>query len=72
FALWDRQTGTLFCARDAFGIKPLYYYQAADGTLLFASEVIYEESTPPERNPATSTSAILWAATLSCMILSMT
>ena len=39
FALWDRQTGTLFCARDAFGIKPLYYYQAADGTLLFASEI---------------------------------
>ena len=39
FALWDRQTGTLFCARDAFGIKPLYYYRAADGTLLFASEI---------------------------------
>ncbi|EFB77475.1 asparagine synthase (glutamine-hydrolyzing) [Subdoligranulum variabile] len=39
FALWDRKTGTLFCARDPFGIKPLYYYQAADGTLLFASEI---------------------------------
>ena len=39
FALWDRKTETLFCARDPFGIKPLYYYVAADGTLLFASEI---------------------------------
>ncbi len=39
FALWDRSAGRLFCARDAFGIKPLYYYRAADGTLLFASEI---------------------------------
>ena len=39
FALWDRRTGTLFCARDMFGIKPLYYCRCADGTLLFASEI---------------------------------
>ena len=39
FALWDRESETLFCARDAFGIKPLYYYEAEDGTLLFASEI---------------------------------
>ncbi|WP_317319711.1 asparagine synthase (glutamine-hydrolyzing) [Subdoligranulum variabile] len=39
FALWDRESETLFCARDYFGIKPLYYYEAADGTLLFASEI---------------------------------
>ncbi len=39
FALWDRETQTLFCARDHFGIKPLYYYLAADGTLLFGSEI---------------------------------
>ena len=38
FALWDRGAGTLFCARDLFGIKPLYYY-AKGGTLLFASEI---------------------------------
>ena len=39
FALWDRRTGALFCARDMFGIKPLYYCRCADGTLLFASEI---------------------------------
>lgn len=39
FAIWNRKTGTLFCARDHFGIKPLYYYQNAAGELLFGSEI---------------------------------
>ena len=38
FAVWDAAAERLFCARDAFGIKPLYYCLCADGTLLFASE----------------------------------
>lgn len=38
FVLWDRQRKRLFCARDRFGIKPLYYYQEGD-TLYFASEI---------------------------------
>ena len=38
-ALWDRRAQVLFCARDMFGIKPLYYCRCADGTLLFASEI---------------------------------
>jgi asparagine synthase (glutamine-hydrolysing) len=25
FAIWDRRTRTLFCARDHFGVKPFYY-----------------------------------------------
>ena len=37
FALWDEREQTLFCARDRFGIKPLYYAQV-DGVLLLASE----------------------------------
>lgn len=38
FALYDTTTGELFCARDAFGIKPLYY--AAEGDrILFGSEI---------------------------------
>ena len=39
FALWDRKAETLFCARDHFGIKPLYYCQTEDGSLLFGSEI---------------------------------
>ncbi len=39
FAVWDGQTGELFCARDPFGIKPLYYTLAENGRQLrFASE----------------------------------
>jgi asparagine synthase (glutamine-hydrolysing) len=37
FALWDERAGMLFCARDRFGMKPLYYATVGD-TLLFASE----------------------------------
>ena len=39
FALWDRLADTLVCARDMFGIKPLYYCRCADGTFLFGSEI---------------------------------
>ncbi|MCW2895816.1 MAG: asparagine synthase [Actinomycetia bacterium] len=39
FAIWDAQTGELFCARDPFGIKPLYYALAEGGSQFrFASE----------------------------------
>jgi asparagine synthase (glutamine-hydrolysing) len=37
FALWDESSGTLFCARDRFGIKPFYYAVVGD-ILYFASE----------------------------------
>ncbi len=38
FAIWDKENETLFCARDHFGIKPLYYYKT-DEEFLFASEI---------------------------------
>ncbi|MEE0705194.1 MAG: asparagine synthetase B, partial [Adlercreutzia sp.] len=38
FALYNRRTGEVFCSRDAFGIKPLYY-QDQGARLLFASEI---------------------------------
>jgi asparagine synthase (glutamine-hydrolysing) len=38
FALWDEKRQRLFCARDRFGIKPLYYTQV-DGVVYCASEV---------------------------------
>jgi asparagine synthase (glutamine-hydrolysing) len=37
FSLWDEQEQRLFCARDRFGIKPLYY-TVVDGTFFCASE----------------------------------
>jgi asparagine synthase (glutamine-hydrolysing) len=37
FALWDERRQRLFCARDRFGIKPLYY-TVVDGVFHFASE----------------------------------
>lgn len=37
FALWDEESGTLLCARDRFGIKPLYY-MVERGVLYVASE----------------------------------
>jgi asparagine synthase (glutamine-hydrolysing) len=38
FAIWDRDTHTLFLARDPLGIKPLYIAQE-QGRLAFASEL---------------------------------
>ncbi|MBV9515429.1 MAG: asparagine synthase (glutamine-hydrolyzing) [Mycobacteriaceae bacterium] len=37
FALWDNQRRELFCARDPFGIKPLFYATGPGGTAV-ASE----------------------------------
>lgn len=37
FALDDN--GKIFCMRDQFGTKPFYYYQTADGKLLFGTTI---------------------------------
>lgn len=38
FAIWDKRSGTLFLARDALGVKPLYYATSAKG-FSFSSEI---------------------------------
>ncbi|NMG20013.1 lasso peptide isopeptide bond-forming cyclase [Brasilonema bromeliae] len=39
FAIWDKQQQSVFCARDHFGVKPLYYYHQLDKAFVFASEM---------------------------------
>jgi len=39
FAIWDTKKRRLFAARDRFGKKPFFYFQATDGTLAYASEL---------------------------------
>src|SRR5438067_551558 len=50
FALWDGITRTMLCARDALGVRPLYYHHGGRG-LLFASEVgaLLEDRSVPRR-----------------------
>ncbi|MBR1199504.1 asparagine synthase (glutamine-hydrolyzing) [Bradyrhizobium sp. AUGA SZCCT0158] len=39
FIIYDSETQTVFAARDRFGVKPLYWWRAPDGTLALASEI---------------------------------
>jgi asparagine synthase (glutamine-hydrolysing) len=39
FAIWDRQQGCLFIARDRLGIKPFYYSLLPSGEFVFGSEL---------------------------------
>ena len=39
FALWDDQEKKLFCLRDQFGTKPFYYYETAEGDLLYGTTI---------------------------------
>jgi len=39
FAIWDKRNGTIFGARDFFGIKPFYYTFVDGGEFLFGSEI---------------------------------
>ncbi len=48
FAIWDKQRGELFCARDFFGIKP-FYYTVQNG------EAARSSSSPPRSNASWST-----------------
>ncbi|MBF2049749.1 MAG: lasso peptide isopeptide bond-forming cyclase [Elainella sp. C42_A2020_010] len=39
FVIWDGRNQQLFCARDHFGVKPLYYYHQPGKLFAFASEI---------------------------------
>jgi asparagine synthase (glutamine-hydrolysing) len=55
YALWDRNRGKGFIARDRLGIKPLYYAELANGQVLFGSELkalLAHPGLPREIDPA--------------------
>lgn len=39
FAIYDSRNNCFFAARDHFGIKPFYYTEIPDGSIIFASEI---------------------------------
>ena len=39
FAIRDQEEGTLFCARDPFGIQSFYYHAAKDGAFLYGTDL---------------------------------
>ena len=39
FAIYNRTDGSLFIARDFFGIKPMHYTRLPDGRVIYASEI---------------------------------
>jgi len=38
-AIWDKERNELFIARDRLGVKPMYYAQPNESTLVFGSEI---------------------------------
>jgi len=57
FAVWDRETETLSCARDRLGVKPLVYAETARG-FLFASEIAGLFALDPELSRAADFQAL--------------
>jgi asparagine synthase (glutamine-hydrolysing) len=66
FVLLDRERRRLFCARDRFGIKPLYYCVLPDGLIAFTSEIKQFTALPgftAEMNKARAYDYLAWAVT---------
>ena len=62
FAIYDRETGSLFCARDRFGVKP-FYFSGTNARFAFASEIKQLLTLPwvaPIRNDARLADFFLW------------
>ena len=64
FAVWDAREQSLFFARDAFGIKPLYFHHRG-ARLCFASELnalLASGAVPSEIDPAAVADYLAWLA----------
>jgi asparagine synthase (glutamine-hydrolysing) len=64
FAIWDRESRSLFLARDPYGIKPLYYARTRAG-FVFASQVkalIASGLVPAVPEPAGQAGFYLWGS----------
>ena len=63
FAVWDAREQKLFAARDALGIKPLYYARLPDSGLIFASEIkalLAGGLVPREIDPVSVSEYLAW------------
>ena len=61
FAIWDRRSRTLFCARDVMGVRPLYYHHTPDKRFVLASETtaVLTQPVPAELNEGRIADAIV-------------
>lgn len=65
FAIWDTEARTLFCARDPFGIKPLFMAQGPGGTVVGSeAKSLAELAAPLGLDMALDTRALQHYATL--------
>jgi asparagine synthase (glutamine-hydrolysing) len=60
FVIWDEREQRLLGARDRFGVKPFYYHQQTDDTLLISSEIKALHAAGVPINP----NAVTWATYL--------